>query len=111
MLCCESGHDIGVVYVCFSEIAAYWTFGHDLCVVCRKRGQGEDSGVVCNQVIIMSNSKSLSPEVRVFMTEEEVLWHELEHGVSQQGSSSEGNPWADVPSARALSQSKAEPSG
>ena len=32
-----------------------------------------------------------SPEVRVFMTEEEVLWHEFEHGFSQQGSSSEGN--------------------
>ena len=29
----------------------------------------------------MSDSES-SPEVRVFMTEEEVLWHEFEHGVS-----------------------------
>ena len=73
--------------------------------MCRKRGQGEDSEVVCDKVITMSNSKSSSPEVRVFMTEEEVLWHELEHGVSQQGSSSEGNPFADIPSARAMSQS------
>ncbi|KAL5573741.1 hypothetical protein UlMin_023338 [Ulmus minor] len=45
------------------------------------------------------------------MTEEEVLWHELEHGVSQQGSSSEGNPFADIPSARVMSQTGAGPSG
>ena len=40
-----------------------------------------------------------------------MLWHEFKHGFSQQGSSSEGNPWADVPSARALSQTGAGPSG
>ncbi|KAL5543291.1 hypothetical protein UlMin_011001 [Ulmus minor] len=45
------------------------------------------------------------------MTEEEVLWHELEHGVSQQGSSSEGNPFAEIPSARVMSQTRAGPSG
>ncbi|KAL5580186.1 hypothetical protein UlMin_012628 [Ulmus minor] len=45
------------------------------------------------------------------MTEEEVLWHELEHGVSQQGSSSKGNPFADIPSARVMSQTGAGPSG
>ncbi|KAL5563464.1 hypothetical protein UlMin_033211 [Ulmus minor] len=45
------------------------------------------------------------------MTEEEVLWHELEHGVSQQGSSSEGNPFAEIPSARVVSQIGAGPSG
>ncbi|KAL5582334.1 hypothetical protein UlMin_014776 [Ulmus minor] len=45
------------------------------------------------------------------MTEEEVLWHELEHGVSQQGSSSEGNPFADIPSARVMSQTGVGPSG
>ena len=55
--------------------------------------------------------EGLSPEVRVFMTEKEVLWYEFEHGFSQQGSSLEGNLWADVPSARALSQAGAEPSG
>ena len=52
-----------------------------------------------------------SPEVRVFMTEEEVLWHEFEHGFSQQGSSSEGNPCAGIPSARVLSEAGAGPSG
>ncbi|KAL5574240.1 hypothetical protein UlMin_023837 [Ulmus minor] len=45
------------------------------------------------------------------MTEEEVLWHEFEHGVSQQGSSSEGNPLANIPSARVLSHEGARPSG
>ncbi|KAL5580129.1 hypothetical protein UlMin_012571 [Ulmus minor] len=45
------------------------------------------------------------------MTEEEVLWHELERGVSQQGSSSEGNPFADIPSARVMSQTGTGPSG
>ena len=58
----------------------------------------------------MSDSES-SPEVRVFMTEEEVLWHEFEHGVSQQESSPGGNAWASVPSARALSNAGAGPSG
>ena len=59
----------------------------------------------------MSEGESSSPEVRVFMTEEEMLWHELEHGVSQQGSSSEGNPYADILSARVLSETGAGPSG
>ena len=45
------------------------------------------------------------------MSEQEALWHEFEHGFSQQGSSSEGNPWADIPTGRALSQSGAGPSG
>src|SRR5690606_20484385 len=45
------------------------------------------------------------------MTEEEVLWHEFEHGASQQGSSSEGNPYAEIPSARVLSETGAKPSG
>ena len=59
----------------------------------------------------MSEGESSSPEVRVFMTEEEVLWHEFEHGVSQEGSSPGGNDWANVPSARALSHAGAGPSG
>ena len=59
----------------------------------------------------MSGGESSSPEVRVFMIEEEVLWHEFEHGASQQGSSSEGNPYAGIPSARALSETGAGPSG
>ena len=67
--------------------------------------------VVCDRDLIMSDDDSLSPSVRVFMTEKEDFWHEFEHGFSQQGSSSEGNPFADVPCARALSQSGAEPSG
>ena len=44
------------------------------------------------------------------MTEQEVLWHEFKHGVSQQECSPEGNVWADVLSARALSQTGAGPS-
>ena len=37
--------------------------------------------VVCDQAVIMSEGES-SP-VRVFMTEEEALWYEFEHGFSQ----------------------------
>ena len=59
----------------------------------------------------MSEEESSAPKVTVFMTEQEVLWHELEHGVSQQGSSSEGNPFVDIPSARVMSQTGAGPSG
>ena len=36
----------------------------------------------------MSDDDSLSPGVRVFMTEKEALWHEFEHDFSQQGNSS-----------------------
>ena len=68
------------------------------------------SEVMCDQDRVMSEGES-SPEVRVFMTEKEALWHEFEHGFSQQGSSSEGNPFADIPSARALSHSGVGPSG
>ena len=59
----------------------------------------------------MLDDESLSPNVRVFMSKKEALWYEFEHGFSQQGSSLEGNPWADVPSARVLSQTGAGPSG
>ena len=59
----------------------------------------------------MSDKNSLSPGVRVFMSEKEALWYEFEHGFSRQGSNSEGNLWVDVPSARALSQTRAGPSG
>jgi len=45
------------------------------------------------------------------MLEKEALWYEFEHGFSQQGSSSKGNPWADMPSTRALSQAGAGPNG
>ena len=51
----------------------------------------------------MYDDDSLSLGVRVFMTEKEALWHEFEHGFSQHGSSSEGNPFVDVLCARALS--------
>ena len=63
------------------------------------RGRNYSGGteVVCDQARTMSDSESLSPGVRVFLTEKEALWHEFEHGVSQQGSSSEGNPYADIP--------------
>ena len=69
-----------------------------------KEEVGRVPEVVCDQVSTMSDSESLSTGVRVFMTEKEALWHEFEHGVSQQGSSSEGNPFADIPSARVMSQ-------
>ena len=59
----------------------------------------------------MSEEEGSSPNVRVFMTEKEALWYEFEHGFSQLGSSSEGNPWVDLLSARALSQVRAGPSG
>ena len=59
--------------------------------------------VVCDQAFIMSDDESLSLGVRVFMTEKEALWYEFEHGFSQYGSSSEGKPWEDVLSAKALS--------
>ena len=36
VLCCESRHEIGVVCVCFSEVAANWKSGHDLSVVCEE---------------------------------------------------------------------------
>ncbi len=68
------------------------------------------SEVECDQAGAMSEGES-SPEVRVFMTEEEVLWHEFEHGFSQQGSSSEGRPHVNIPSARILSETGAGPSG
>ena len=45
------------------------------------------------------------------MIEEETLWYEFEHVDSQQGSSSEGNLLAAVPTARALSQDTTGPSG
>ena len=76
-----------------------------------QRGEVHITEVVCDRASIMSDDESLSPGVRVFMMEKKALWHEFEHGFSQQGSSSEGNPWADVPSARALSQAGAGPSG
>ena len=40
------------------------------------------SEVVCDPSSIMYSSESLSPGVRVFMTEKEALWHEFEHGFS-----------------------------
>ena len=80
-------------------------------VVCRIKGKVLIVGVMCDQTPTMSEEEGSSPNVRVFMTENEALWYEFEHGFSQQGSSSEGNPWVDVPSARALSQAEAGPSG
>ena len=59
----------------------------------------------------MSDKEPSSLNVRVFMMEKETIWYEFEHGFSQQGSISEGNPWANVLSARALSQTGAGPSG
>ena len=45
------------------------------------------------------------------MIEEEALFYECECGDSQQGSSSKGAPFSAVPSAKALSQIGAGPSG
>ena len=59
----------------------------------------------------MSDEEPSSLNVRVFMMKKEALWYEFEHGFSQEGSSSKGNPWADMLSARALSQAGAGPSG
>ena len=79
--------------------------------MCGAKGKVQFFEVVCDRSCIMSDEESLSPEVRVFMTKKEALWYEFEHGVSQQGSSPEGNFWADVLSARALSQTGAGLSG
>ena len=59
----------------------------------------------------MVGQEPLSPDVRIFMAEEEALFYEWECGDSQQGSSSEGNLWAAVPSGTILSQIGAKPSG
>ena len=76
-------------------------------VMCSRKVSVE---VVCDQTPSMSGEGS-SPEVRVFLTEQEALWYKFEHNFSHQGSSLEGNPWVDVPSGRALSQARARPSG
>ena len=52
-----------------------------------------------------------SPEVIVYMTEEEALWAEIEHADSQQGSSSEGALFSEVLSVRELFEVGAGPSG
>ena len=59
----------------------------------------------------MEDDESLSSNVRVFMIEKEALWYEFEHLDSQQGSSSEGNFWTYVPTAKALSQTGVRLSG
>ena len=59
----------------------------------------------------MVDQDPTSPEVRVSMTEMEALFYEFDCGVSQYGSSSKGNIWANVLSAWALSQDDAKPSG
>ena len=80
-------------------------------VICGTNWKVVTIEVMYDQVSTMSKREGSSPNVRVFMTENEALWYEFEHGFSQQGSSSEGNPWADLSSARALSQARAGPSG
>ena len=59
----------------------------------------------------MVGQEPLSPSVKVFITEEEALWHEMERGNSQQGSSSEGALFTAMPSVRELSQIRADLSG
>ena len=71
--------------------------------VCRTKGRVLIVEVMCDRGFIISDDESLSLGVRVFMTEKEALWYEFEHGFSQYGSSSEGKPWEDVLSAKALS--------
>ena len=38
--------------------------------------------VVCDHSSIMADEESSSPEVRIFMTEQEALWYEFEHDFS-----------------------------
>ena len=59
----------------------------------------------------MVGKEPLSPGVKVFMTEEKALWHEMEREDSQQGSSSKGALFTVVSSVRKLSQIRAGPSG
>ena len=68
-----------------------------------KGGGLATSEVLCDRSSIMAGEEPSSPSVRVFMTEEEALWHKFEHVDSQQGSCSEGNLLATVLTARALS--------
>ena len=58
----------------------------------------------------MAGREPKSSEVIVFMTEEETIWAKIECADSQQGSSSEGAFFSEVPSTRALSQVGAGPS-
>ena len=80
-------------------------------VVCGKKCEVMISEVMCDRSSLMANEVSSSPEVRIFVTEKEALWYKFKHSFSQQGSSSEGNFWVDVPSAKALPQTSTRPSG
>ena len=59
----------------------------------------------------MVGQEPLSPGVKVFMTKEEALWHEMECGDSQQGNSSKGALFTAVQSAREFTQIGASLSG
>ena len=56
--------------------------GHDVLSCVGQRGEVLIVEVVCDRASIMSYDESLSPNVRVFMTEKEALWHDFEHGFS-----------------------------
>ena len=57
----------------------------------------------------MAGRAPRSPDVEVYMTEEETLFAEWEHGNSKQRNSSEGALFSSVPSVRALSHIGAGP--
>ena len=56
--------------------------GHDMLSCARKRGGLVITEVVCDHSSIMVDQDPLSPEVRVFMTEEEALLYEWDCGDS-----------------------------
>lgn len=99
--------NLGIVEVLVG-LEDIWT---QCCVVCETRRIKVIVRVACNQSYNMVSQESLSPGMKVFMIEEEALWHEIECADSQQGSSSEGNLLTAVMSARALSQIGTGPSG
>ena len=47
--------------------------------MCETRGREFIVEVVCDQSFKMVDQDPLSPEVRVFMIEEEALWYKFEH--------------------------------
>ena len=72
--------------------------------MCEAKGGLAIIEVICDRSSIMAGEQLSSLSVRVCMTDKEALWYEFEHVDSQQGSSSEGNLWTAVRSAKALSQ-------
>jgi len=112
---CDLGYSIGRVRLALNLgklVKLIWTLSGYEVLSCARQGENFSLLRLCvTSSLIMVGMEPSFPSVRVFMIEEETLWYEFEHVNSQQGSSSKGNLWADVLSARALSQAGAGPNG